>query len=107
MRYQIVYWRDIPTQVRGKNGRKRASQMLPDRFQKVAYRAAFRAKAINGPEYAESFRHGDWVTATNEEAESLDAVLAAVAVELDQAYSDDQLNQLALQKGYAEQQQEN
>ena len=32
IRYQIVYWRDIPAQIKIKDGRKRKGQPLSDRF---------------------------------------------------------------------------
>ena len=106
MQVQIIYWRDIPTQVRGKKGRKRSSLMLPDRFQKTVNRAAFRAKAINGEAYMEGFRNGPWTAATDEGL-GMDGVLQAKAAEIDTEFTDQQLNSLALNKGLQEEQLEN
>ena len=101
VRYQIIYWRDVPTQVRVKAGRKRASSMLPQRFQQTMYRAAYRAKAISGDAYSESFRQSEWQTISTELAKSttLDAIVQSIVHTIDVDYSDEQLNGLALNKG--------
>ena len=106
MQTQIIYWRDIPTQVRGKQGRKRSSLMLPDRFQKTVNRAAFRAKAINGEAYMDGFRNGPWQPVGDKTA-GMDVVLTAMAAEIDAAYPDQRLNSLALSKGFQEPNEEN
>ena len=57
---QVIYWRDIPVQVRVKNGRSRKTHPLSPRFQKTVYRAAYRAKAINGDAYTNAWHSSTW-----------------------------------------------
>ena len=97
--YQIIYWRDIPTQVRGRNGRSRLTRPLSPRFQKTVHRAAFRAKAINGFDYIEEWRQSDWQGRDGE----VEDVVTAVVTELETVYSDEHLDKLARNKGYASQ----
>ena len=39
-KYQIIYWRDIPSQIKAKVGRKRVSRPLSDRFMQIIDAAA-------------------------------------------------------------------
>ena len=87
---QIVYWRDIPAQVKVKVGRERATRPLSDRFMIAIDRAAMRAGMINTDDYLSAWRTAD---ASEREGE-LQAVADAVAAELEAAYSEDRLEQL-------------
>ncbi len=93
---QVVYWRDIPVQVKVRNGRIRKSQPLSSRFQKTVYRAAYRAKAITGQAYMDAWRPIDWSVQDN----TIEDVISGVVAELENAYSAERLNQLAMNKGY-------
>ncbi len=93
---QVIFWREIPVQVKVKNGRFRLKQPLSDRFQKSVYRAAYRAKAIHGPAYQEGWVQSDWQEREGETAE----VLTAVIAELETTYTDERLDKLARNKGY-------
>jgi hypothetical protein len=97
VKYQIIYWRDIPVQVkaRGDNA-ERASRPLSSRFQKTVHRAAFRAKAITGFDYIREWRPSGWV----ERDEAVEILLAVITAELENAYSDERLDALARNKGY-------
>ena len=95
-RYQIIYWRDVPMQIRAKCGRQRASRMFAERFQKTVYRAAYRAKAITGEAYQNGFRRSDWIDIDNDK---LDSILDNVIAEVETSYDDARLNRLALSKG--------
>ncbi len=95
-KYQVIYWRDIPVQVRARNGRSRLTHPLSPRFQEAVYRAAFRAKAINGFAYIQEWQPGDWLEREGE----IQVVLTAVAVELEAAYNDERLALIARNKGY-------
>ncbi len=92
---QIIYWRDIPVQVRVRNGRIRRTQPLSPRFQKAVYRSAYRAKAINGDEYVQEWRLSDW----QEREGEIEEVETAVIAELEAAFPDAQLDRLARNKG--------
>ena len=67
--YQILYWYDIPLQVRSREGRERANVSLPPRFQEAIDAAAMAAR-LTGVDHPGT------------PAE----VVAAVAAELDQQY---------------------
>ncbi len=51
-----IYWRDIPSQVTAKAGRKTAKVMLPSRFQEAIDRAAMRAGKGSSDAYMEDWR---------------------------------------------------
>jgi hypothetical protein len=93
--YQIIYWCDIPVQVRGRNGRSRFRRSLSPRFQKTVHRAAFRAKAINGFDYIKEWRLSDWQEGDGDVA----ALMTAVAAQLENEYGNERLDQLAHNKG--------
>ena len=89
---QLICWRDIPVQVRVKNGRLRQTHPLTPRFQKTVYRAAFRAKAINGNAYTDSWRTTTWQT--------YEQSAAQIVNEIEADYSDKRLDELARNKGF-------
>ena len=99
-RYQIIYWRDIPVQVkvRGDDASRgpRLSRPLSPRFQQTVHRAAFRAKAITGFDYIKEWRPSGWL----EREEDAQEVLAIVTAELENAYSEERLDTLARNKGF-------
>ena len=77
--YQVLYWHDIPSQVRAKDAGGRVSKQLPQRFQEAIDQAAMAAGLIGSDDYTEAFR---W-TAAQERAGSAEEVAAAVAAALD------------------------
>src|SRR5690242_10608857 len=80
--YQVLYWHDIPVQVRAKDAGGRVSAPLPERFQEAIDQAAMAAGLINSDDYSEAFRWGE----PQERAGSAQEVAAAVAAELDAQY---------------------
>ena len=94
---QVVYWRDIPAQVKVKAGRARATRPLTDRFQIMIDRAAMRAGLFNTDDYLEAWRTVDLPAREGEPQ----AVADAVAGELEADYPDDRLEKLAIQGGQA------
>lgn len=96
IRYKIIYWRDIPAQIKIRNGRERMSKALPPRFQETINRAAFRAKAISGDAYLEAWRSTGWV----EREGDAHAIAGELLQELEARYDSDKLDQLARNKGY-------
>lgn len=52
----VTLWRDIPSQITAQIGRKRAKQLLPDRFQEAIDTAAMRAKLTGTDAYIEQWR---------------------------------------------------
>lgn len=93
--YQIVYWRDIPAQVKAKSGRHRSSRPLTDRFQEAIDAAAMRAGLIGTDDYLAEWRTADGVEREGEP----EAVAEAVAAELEAAYSDERLRTLVNNQG--------
>jgi hypothetical protein len=92
---QIVYWRDIPAQVKVKAGRVRASRQLSDRFQIAIDRAAMRAGLFNSDDYLNAWRTVD---APERDGEP-QAVAEAVAAELEAGYPDARLDNLGTRGG--------
>lgn len=87
----ITFWRDIPSMVEARRGRKdRAKRMLPDRFQEAIDRAAMRAGAGGADDYL-----ADWRKAEPEECgEDLEAEADRAAADLDAAYDEARLKAL-------------
>jgi len=52
----VIFWRDIPAQVKAKAGRERASAKLPDRFMVSVDAAAARAGKTSDDEYIAEWR---------------------------------------------------
>ena len=60
--YQILYWRDLPAQIRVyENGRPR-SHKLPDRFQQEIDRVAMAEGLVNTDAYLELWAWSDRMT---------------------------------------------
>ena len=94
--YQIVYWRDIPAQIKLRSEKGRLARSLSPRFQEAIDAAAMRANATGTDAYLEEWRtsppqHGEG------NPESLADILAA---ELEEAYPTERLDKLAMNKGY-------
>lgn len=94
--YQVVLWRDIPLQVRvGGHGKGRVSRSLSDRFQQAADAAAVQSGRTDSDAYLAELRTQEWA----ERDGAPQAVAEAVAAELEAAFTDDQLRQLARNGG--------
>jgi hypothetical protein len=93
--YQIVYWRDIPAQVKVGAGRSRSARQLSLRFTEAIDRAAMRAGLFNADDYLAEWRSGD---AQQREGEA-ESVAEAVAAELEAAYPAERLEALASNGG--------
>lgn len=92
-----IYWRDIPSQVIVKVGRKSAKVMLPDAFQVAIDRAAMRAGKGTSDAYME-----DWVRKqTNVEGDLEDAAKEAAAA-LEAEFPPARLEALTKAKGWLE-----
>jgi hypothetical protein len=77
--YQILYWHDIPVQVRAKDTGGRAGAELPPRFQEAIDQAAMAAGLIGSDDYTEAFRWGQ----QHERAGSARDLVDALVAELD------------------------
>ena len=74
--YQILYWHDIPTQVRVRDAGGRVSAQLPERFQEAIDQAAMVAGMIGSDEYTAAFRWGEQQERAGAAREVADAVVA-------------------------------
>lgn len=77
--YQILYWHDIPVQVRARDGGGRSSKLLSPRFQDGVDNAAMAAGMTGSDAYTEGFHWGE----AQERDGSAEAVATAVAAELE------------------------
>jgi hypothetical protein len=83
--YQILYWHDIPSQVRAKgDGRERASAALSQRFQEAIDNAAMAAGVIGSDAYTDAFHWGDPIERDGSAAD----VATAVAAEIEAQYAE-------------------
>ena len=80
--YQVLYWFDIPVQVKASIGRNRRTVPLADRFAEAVDAAAMVAGLSASDAYTEQFH---WSEAQEREGEP-EAVAAAVAAELEAQY---------------------
>jgi hypothetical protein len=89
--YQITYWRDIPSMVTAREGRRNtAKKELAGRFQEAIDEAAMRLKLTGTDAYLEEWRRGAWA----ERAGTPEAVANAVAAELEAEYSPERMRAL-------------
>src|SRR5690349_13321569 len=86
----VLYWRDIPSQVVAKAGRRSAKAELSPRFMVAIDQAAMRAGAHGGDAYLEAWRRGDPSSC----ADDLDAAVAATVESLERAYPPERLRRL-------------
>lgn len=96
--YQIVYWRDIPAQIKIKEGRQRKGRPLSDRFGQAIDQAAMLAGLTGSDAYLAEWRTPGWQE-SDEEAEALAERLAA---ELEIAYPSERLRALVKNGGFEE-----
>ncbi len=93
--YQIIFWRDIPAQVKVKEGRERTGRPLSKRFNVAIDEAAMRAGLTESGDYLGEWRKSDWQEREGELVETADAL----AAELEAAYPADRLRTLVAQFG--------
>jgi len=93
--YQIVYWRDIPAQIRLRAGKERISRPLSQRFQEAIDTAAMRASATSTDDYLDEWRTGEPQSSEGDPQATADSV----AAELEAAYPPQRLDRLAANKG--------
>lgn len=82
-KFQIMYWHDIPMQVRAGERRDRVSIELPQRFQEAVDKAAMEAGLTGTDGYLDGFRWSDPADRDGTPQE----VATAVSVELNAQYA--------------------
>jgi hypothetical protein len=94
--YQIVYWRDIPAQVRFRSEGERFSKTLSLRFQEAIDEAAMRGRTTGTDEYLEEWRASEWLTAEGDIQQQAEEVVAR----LETTYPQERLDKLVSGQGY-------
>jgi len=82
-KYQIMYWHNIPVQVRAGERRDRVSIELPQRFQEAVDKAAMEAGQTGTDAYLDGFRWSD----PEERHGTPEEVATAVSIELNAQFS--------------------
>ncbi len=98
IKVQIVYWRDIPAQVKVKAGRQRSGRPLSSRFIVAIDETAMRAGLTNSDDYLAQWHNGEWMERDGELEETADAFV----VELEVAYPPQRLRSIIRQHGLDE-----
>lgn len=80
--YKVLYWHDIPSQVRAEDEDGRVGKRLPERFQLAIDDAAMAAKLIDSDGYSDGFHWGE----EKERAGSAEQVAAQIVKEFDEKY---------------------
>ena len=93
----VTYWRDIPSQVTIKVGRRGPKRMLSERFQEAIDMAAMRGNAAADDSYMAEWRKGNPVDVEGDPEAEADK--AAAAIEAD--YDKDRLKTLIGNQGWA------
>jgi hypothetical protein len=91
----ILYWRDIPSQVIVKSGRKTAKRELSERFIRAIDAAAMRGHASDADAYLQEWRRSDPIPC----GDDLEAEAEAAAARLEAEYDTHRLAALAKREG--------
>ena len=95
-RLAVIYWRDIPAQVKARAGRNRVSTPLPDRFMAAVDRAATIAGKTTTDEYI-----AEWREETRPCGADLQAEADREAKRLDDAYPQELIRAYVNNGGWA------
>ena len=95
-------WRDIPSQIIVRQGRRRAKVLLSPRFQNAIDRAAMRAKKRSADAYISEWERDPITAETEAAATDLQAVADRLAEEIETDYSDARLLALIRNHGLRE-----
>lgn len=95
-KYQIIYWRDIPSQIKAKVGRKRLSRPLSDRFMQIIDAAAMSSGDTDTDQYLAEWKPSDWQTIDGDANEFLDQLVEQIEAE----YTGQRLSALVKNGGY-------
>ena len=98
----LVRWRDIPSQIIVRQGRRRAKVLLSPRFQNAIDRAAMRAKKRSADAYISEWERDPISPETDVAATDLQAVADRLAEEIETGYSDARLLALIRNHGLRE-----
>jgi hypothetical protein len=101
LEYQIVYWRDIPAQIKVRSGRDRLGRELPERFQKAIDWAAMASNATSTDDYLEEWRSSAWLASPSSAAEAgLSEAAELILQQIDAEYPAERLQSIMVNKGF-------
>ena len=92
-----ISWRDIPSRVIAKSGRKKAKIQLSERFQVAIDRAAMKAGRQGSDDYL-----NDWRRSYEKSEGDPEELVKTAAEQLEANYSDEKLEQLVHSRGLEE-----
>lgn len=95
--YQILFWRDIPAQVRSRDDDGRFSQPLTMRFQLAIDEAATRAGLTGTDDYLNEWHSSDWQNMDGDP----ESIAKSVAAEIEVDYTQERLESLVRNEGIA------
>ena len=98
----LVRWRDIPSQIIVKQGRRRAKVLLGARFQSAIDRAAMRAKKHNADAYISEWERDAISPEVDDGTTDLQAIADRLAQGIETDYTDDRLLALIRNHGLQE-----
>ncbi|MFT6558614.1 MULTISPECIES: virulence factor [Sneathiella] len=98
MQINIIYWRDIPSQVSVQKGRRSAKLLLEQRFQEAIDQAAMRSGAHESDAYLQDWRR---VLLGNYDGD-LQTLADAKAAELEASIGETELSALVKNNGWKE-----
>ena len=84
-KYQVLYWRDIPAQVRVYRGRRPLSRQMPDWFQQEIDRVAMRDGLTGTDAYLDEWHWSEKQEWTGEEKEA-ETVAEAILKRLEDGF---------------------
>ena len=91
----VTYWREIPSQITARAGRRSEKKMLSDRFQEAIDMAAMRSGAAGTDDYLNEWRR----SAPTEISGDLTQVVEDAAERLEAEYDKDRLKKLIANGG--------
>lgn len=94
-KYQIIYWRDIPSQIKIKVGRKRLSEQLSERFIQSIDAAAMRSGDTDTDDYLSQWRQTEWQDVDGEPK----AFLSNLVAQIEADYTGKRLSDLVKNEG--------
>ncbi len=95
VKYQVIFWRDIPAQVKVRMGSKRSGRPLSKRFQVAIDEAAMRAGKTESTAYMSEWRMSAWQEGSGEP----DALAESLVTELESDYPVERLQALVRSGG--------
>ncbi len=82
--YQILYWREIPAQLKAFDGRRPVSRQLPERFQTEIDRVAMEEGLFGSDEYLDQWHWSEKLERSGNAKEVLDALEQEISAKFSQ-----------------------